>query len=266
MKRTRSFIAMGCALMPLWAAIVCAAPAGLSPADFDPANKLYEQGKFAEAASAYEKMVRSGPVSEPVYFNLGNSLFKSGHAGRAIAAYRQAGELEPRDPDLRANLQFVRDQVQGPTLPPNAWLRRLEKLTANEWTLLASSGLSVWLLLLTASQLRPGLKPALRSWTFFSAAAAAILCVCLGTVLSAERGHVAIVIVHDAVVRNGPLEESPTVFTVHDGAELAVLDRKDLWLQVSAGDRRSGWVEKGSVMIATPLVAPPPAQGQSLSR
>ena len=256
MRVVRGLFAIGWVLLPGWVAMLCAAPATSIPADFDSANKLYEQGKFAEAASAYEKMVRSGPVSAPLYFNLGNSLFKSGHVGEAIAAYRDAGELAPRDPDLRANLQFVRDQVQGSTLLPNVWRRRLERLTANEWTLLASLGLWVWLLLLTVNQLRPGLKPALRTWTWLSGAAMAVLCGCLGGALFAESGQTAIVIVHAAAVRNGPLEESPTVFTVHDGAELSILDRNEHWLQVSVGDHHSGWLERDRVIIAPSPVAP----------
>ena len=153
-------------------------------------------------------------------------------------------------------MQFVRDQVQGPTLPPNAWLRRLEQLTANKWTLLAATGFWVCLILLAVTQLRTGLKPVLRSWTISSAAIAVILCGCLGVVLSAQSGQTAIVIVRDATVRNGPLEESPAVFTVHDGAELAVLDGNDRWFQVSAGDRRVGWLEKDRVAIAAPPAGP----------
>jgi tetratricopeptide (TPR) repeat protein len=256
MRAGRALLVLGLSLLPGWAAMAGAAPAASISSDFDSANKLYERGKFAEAASAYEKIVRSGPVSAPLYFNLGNSLFKSGRAGDAIAAYRHAAELAPRDPDLRANLQFVRDQVQGPTLFPNLWRRRLERLTANEWTLLASLGLWVWLLLLTLTQLRPGLKPTLRTWTWLSGAATAALCVCLGVVLAAKWSRTVIVTVHDAAVRNGPLAESPTLFTVHDGAELSVLDQSEHWLQVSAGDRRSGWLEKDRVVLATPLVAP----------
>src|SRR5882672_4567327 len=45
---------------------------------FDQANKLYEEGKFTEAAAAYEKMLRQGRASPALYFNLGNAFFKAG--------------------------------------------------------------------------------------------------------------------------------------------------------------------------------------------
>src|SRR5262249_50947196 len=116
----------------LWLiAIVCHMRAEASPDAFDAANKLYEQGKFNEAASAYEKLVQSGQVSAALYFNLGNAFFKAGQVGRAIAEYRRAEQLTPRDPDLRANLQFARKQIQGPTLAASRWHDWLGKLSLN---------------------------------------------------------------------------------------------------------------------------------------
>ena len=41
---------------------------------FDQANKLYEQGKYGEAASGYGKLAQAGQVSSALYFNLGNAL------------------------------------------------------------------------------------------------------------------------------------------------------------------------------------------------
>ena len=232
-----------------WALTVAAAsPAALSD-PFDSANRLYEQGKFPEAASAYEGLIRSGPVSPALYFNLGNAWFKSGQTGRAIAAYRRAERIAPRDPDLRANLQFVRNQVQGPTLLPDRWERGLSRLTVNEWTVLASVALWAWLLLLAVAQLRPGLKASLRTWAFSSGIAAAALSACLAAALLGNTNSTAIVIAHDAAARSGPVEESQPAFTVNDGAELKVMDRKDNWLQVRAGDRRLGWLKQEQVTV-----------------
>src|SRR5204862_1754388 len=89
---------------------------------FDQANKLYEQGKYQEAASAYQKLLQTEPGSAALYFNLGNAWFKAGQSGRAIAAYRQAERLAPRDPNLRFNLNFVRKKVSGSDFAaPESW-------------------------------------------------------------------------------------------------------------------------------------------------
>ena len=234
-------------------AAMCALPApsfaAEAASEFDSANRLYEQGRFSEAAAAYEKLIQSGSVSPAIYFNLGNARFKNHEAGRALAAYHRAELLAPRDPDLRANLQFVQNQVPGPTLSPGRWQRALNHFTLNEWTTLASIALWVGLLTLVVIQLRPRLKPVLRGFILVSAVSAVVFCICLGAVWADSSGEKAVVTASDATVRNGPLDESPGVFTVHDGAELNVLDRKNDWLQVSAGDRRMGWLKREQIVL-----------------
>lgn len=225
------------------------ARAEISGSAFESANKLYEEGKYSEAATAYARLLQGGETSAALYFNLGNAFFKSGRIGRAIAAYRLAGQMTPRDPDVRANLQFARNQVQAPSLLPGRWQRWLERLTLNEWTLLAAGAAWLWLLLLAARQWRPELRPALRGYAITAAIAAGLLCCCAAVALYETRlTRVAIVIVGDAEVRHGPLGESQTAFTAHDGAELQVLDQKDEWLQVSAGPRRMGWLRRDQAL------------------
>jgi tetratricopeptide (TPR) repeat protein len=242
--------------VPLLAAVVIAlfpaqSPAAFSAAAFDVANKLYEEGKFAEAAAAYETMAKSGQASAALYFNLGNAFFKSGQIGRAIAAYRQAEQLTPRDPDLRANLQFARNQTPSPTLLPTRWQRWLGRLTLNEWTLLAAGAVWLWLLLLAVLQWRPTLRPTLRAYVLSIVILAGLLVACAAAALHETRFvRTAIVITGEVVVRYGPLAESPTAFTVHDGAELRVLDQKDEWLQVSTDPHRVGWLRRDQVVVA----------------
>ena len=242
------------AVLLAWVAVVsfpAQSPAAVSAASFDSANKLYEEGKFTDAASAYEKLAQSGETSAALYFNLGNAFFKSGQIGRAVAAYRTAQQLTPRDPDLRANLQFARNQAQRPTLSPGRWQRWLGRLTLNEWTLLAAGAVWLWLLLSAVLQWRPALRPTLRGYVFSLAMLAGLLCACVAATLRETRfTRTAIIVTPEAVVRYGPLAESPTAFTVHDGAELRVLDQKDEWLQVSAGPRRVGWVRRDQTLVS----------------
>lgn len=220
-------------------------------AAFDAANRIYEQGKFDQAAAAYEKLIQAGEVSPSLYFNLGNAYFKAGHIGRAIATYRHTEQLSPRDPDLRANLQFARNQVQSPTLHPGRLERWLGTLNVNEWTGLSAA--AVWLTfgLLALRQLRPGLARVLRGWTLTAAASSILLLACLGSAWAGQSLRKTVIIVADEVtVRSGPFEDSPPAFTARDGAELRVLDTKNDWLQITDGTRRSGWVRRDSVLAA----------------
>ena len=222
--------------------------------DFEQANKLYEKGKYAEAAGAYEKLTQQGNNATALHFNLGNAQFKAGQIGRAIASYQRAERLAPRDPEVRANLQFARNTASGGTgFSHNRWRDWIKSLTLNEWSALFSAANWAWFALLIAGQFRAEFKQSLRGYTATMGLAAAFLAVCLGSAVH-EQFYLkpAIVIKQEAVVRYGPLEESKSSFTLRDGAELTILERKDDWLQVRDASRRVGWLRRENVILLTP--------------
>ena len=135
--------------------------------------------------------------------------------------------------------------------PPNRRQRWLGSLTVNEWTLLTAGAVWLFFLLLAAGQWQPAWKRRLRTYSITTAVAGVALGACLVSAFNSEQGmRIAIVIGREAVVRNGPLDESKSVFTVYDGAELRVLDQKDDWYQVSDGGRRVGWLKRDAVILA----------------
>lgn len=247
MKRLLLFLTL---LLPLVARGDSPAVISISPeAQFDAANKLYAQSKFTEAAAAYHDLIKAGSVSPALYFNLGNAYFKSGQMGRAIAAYRQAEEMSPRDPDIRANLQFARNLVQGPKIAATRVQRWLGTLSTIEWAGLSTATVWITLGLLIACLVKPALKPALRSWIWLALGTFLAVFACARTAVALNASHkVAIVAVADATIRNGPFDESPSAFTAYDGAELRVLDHKDNWLQVTDGKSRVGWLKTDALV------------------
>jgi tetratricopeptide (TPR) repeat protein len=224
---------------------------------FETANKLYEQGKYSAAAAEYEKLIAAGKVSEALFFNRGNALFKMGQLGRAIASYRQAQLLAPRDADVRENLQFVRTRARGGSMyRAPRWRTLMANLSVNEWTLLTAAALWVVFILLAVRERRRDLKDQLRDGILFAGVAAVAFGICLGiTINSLYFTNPAIVVAGEVEVRNGPLDEAPGVFKVRDGAELEVLDQKDGWYQVIDPAQRIGWLRQDEVMLFTPASA-----------
>ena len=216
---------------------------------FNDANKFYEQGKFSEAATRYEKIVQAGSVSAPLYFNLGNAYLKSGRVGRAIVAYRSAEKLAPRDPDVRANLQFARRQAgEGSPAPRKFWESSIQKLSLNEWTVLASGVVSLWFFLLAIRQWQGDWKNSFRPAIAALGFLAVVSIVCLFSAIRQEFTQPSVIIAPEAVVRRGPYDESPSVFTLRDGTEVTVLDRKNDWLEIVDGSQRTGWLAEKQMM------------------
>ena len=218
--------------------------------DFSAANKLYAEGKFADAAGIYENILNTGAQSSALLFNCANAEFKSGHSGEAIAAYRRASLLSPRDAELRANLAFVRSQVQGATLRESRRQNWLGQLTLNEWTLLTAAALWLALILLAARQIRPALGAKLGSATFVFVALTILSGTALGLQAAAHFSRkTAVVVLPEVTTRSGPFDEAQRAFTAQDGAELAVMGRHSGWVQVSDGAGNIGWLPVKQVEI-----------------
>ncbi len=226
---------------------------------FDAANKLYEQGKFGEAARAYQQILEGGARSVTLYFNLGNAWFKAGQNGRAIAAFRQAELLSPRDPNVQFNLAFARKRVTTGEPPAGPFLQRLlAGLTLDEWTLLTAGAFWIGLLLLAAGELRESFRATARRYALVAGMTVILGAAAVLAYRSFQDGK-AVIVVSEAVVRSGPFDEAKVLHQFRDGTELDILDRKQLsgdkgqtWFNVRNAAAQSGWIKDDQVVRIQP--------------
>jgi tetratricopeptide (TPR) repeat protein len=224
-------------------------PAADRPSLFDEANRLYEQGKYAEAASHYESLIASGRNSPGVFFNLGNAWFKQGELGRALLNYRKAEALAPRDPDIQANLRFTRERVSGSLSIGRSLVQRsLNYFTLNELASFIGPLFWVWAALFCAIRLRPRLKPTLKT-AQTTVGIALAFSLCFLAAAAAKKERIVIVTSKQATVHLGPLPESQSAFVATDGSELRLLETRPGWLQVSDRSGRTGWLSTKDVAV-----------------
>jgi tetratricopeptide (TPR) repeat protein len=227
---------------------IISARAEPAPSHFDQANRLYEQGKFSEAASLYESMIKAGGRSAEIFFNLGNAYFRQGQLGRALFNYRQAERARPRDPDVQANLRFTRERVTGALSTSDPlWLRTVRYFTLDELTTACTLLFWIWAVLVCLSKWRPTLRLRTPGLIVGSLLAAASILLLIAYNTSDKR--VAIATASQAPVHLGPLSESQAAYMATDGTELNVLAQRGDWLQVSDRSERSGWVQMTNVLI-----------------
>lgn len=74
---------------------------------------LEENGHLEEAAAVYRRLLATAPESALVWVNLGNAEGARGFEQEAEAAYRNALELDPDQPDALNNLAWLLLESQG---------------------------------------------------------------------------------------------------------------------------------------------------------
>src|SRR4051812_45195426 len=74
---------------------------------FHEANIAYQKQDYGSSIKLYEQLIKNQNVSTEVYFNLGNSYFKSGNTSKAILNYERAKKLSPDDEDINFNLKIA---------------------------------------------------------------------------------------------------------------------------------------------------------------
>lgn len=195
----------------------------------------YEAGAFVEAEATWEEALGERP-STTLLYDLGLARYQQGDRAGAVAAWRRARALAPRDGDLTHNLAQARGELSGlprPAPSPALWM---ELVTPPELGLLA-------LLLLGAGGLGSWgrLRGHRRSWQVLWGVGGLLAALALhGAWLQHE--HPVVTLVADAVVRDGPRIEASEVDQWPAGAELSLLDRQGHFARVQTGEDQTGWV------------------------
>ena len=221
-------------------------------ATFYRANGLYAEGKYADAAAEYERLLATGVASANTYFNLGNAYLKAGKTGRAVLAYERARRLAPGDPDLRANLTFARPPDTAP--PPAPWWTRVLFPLAGSWssdTLLLAAGCAWWLLmgLLAAGRFLPAARRATSRAALLAGAALVVLAASASWRLATvDLRPAAVVVAPDEVaVRFEPSSGGTVYFQAKPGTTLRLLGMREGWAQVERDDGHRGWIERDAI-------------------
>jgi hypothetical protein len=234
----------------LLAVALAAAPPGAA-AQLESANAAYLAGDAAAAARSYAELLARGHESAALHVNLGNALWRAGQRGRAIASYRRALRLDPRDGDARSHLELARganvDRLVGE--PGRPFLARVAERTP-DGTAAAAFALP-WAALWTALALRTRAGRRRRAPLGAAAAAAALLAGAGGLLLAARveerQREVAVVVAPVSPVRDGPEAALRPAFELHEGTAVHVLEVRGEAVRVRLDNGLEGWVRARDV-------------------
>lgn len=82
---------------------------------FNDGNALYQDTDYQRAMEAYQRAIESGDpaLAASAWYNLGNALYRQQQLEESLGAYKQALRLNPRDPDAKHNLERVLEEMQN---------------------------------------------------------------------------------------------------------------------------------------------------------
>ncbi len=246
-------------------ALLLALPLGAQAAESYPDSlwtagvEAYSAGQWAEALQDWSDVAATGLRSKELYYNLGNAYFKTGETAQAVLNYERALRLDPSDADVRYNLEFARAMTQDridevPEFILKTWIRKIGYwMSSDAWAVLSLVFLALTLALVLLFLLGP--TAGMRRTGFFAGIATLLLSLAaFGFARSqkadAERHDEAIVMRPVSSVTSSPSSDAAkSLFILHEGTKVKVLDEVSGYKDIELADGRRGWIASGDIEI-----------------
>ncbi len=221
------------------------------------ADEAYQQNQFEEAIRQYEELLATEGESADVYYNLGNSYYKSQHIAKAVLNYERALLLRPGDADIRFNLEMAKSKSVDQIVPTTevfivTWYHALvNSLGERSWSRLAIG--SFWLLLAGLAVYLFSRRIVWKKVGFLGAVLMLVVCGCSNLFAHAqkseqERREGAIVMAPSVTVKSTPNESGTDLFVLHEGTKVFVEDNSmKEWKEVRLADGKKGWLPASAI-------------------
>jgi hypothetical protein len=225
--------------------------------DLEAAARFYQRGEFDRAIALYEKRLSNEPANASLYHNLGLSYYRNRQLGPAIAAYLQAAQLQPGEPDIRYNLEFLLKQTQDKL---DARLNRnwFDGLSLSHWLsermIYYSLCLFLWMVLGSLAVLVYR-----RRWlwsfgflTAFGGLASLYLMASFLYIKLWSPNWGAISKAEVEVFSSPTSKQAIVIFALREGAPVAIIDERGEWVKIALSDDKTGWIPKEHLVAFGP--------------
>ena len=223
---------------------------------FEKGNNLYQKGKYEQAISEYESILASKKHSAELYFNLGNCYYKLNKVAQSIYNYEKALVLNPDDKEISNNLKFAQklqiDEIK--VIPQVGFSKIVHDFTSifhyNTWAWIAV-GFSMLFLLCFSGYYFSRYAFSKRVFFFGMFVIFFLMLLAVSSAIT-EKNHYenekpAIVFAEMVLVKSEPQNSSNTVFTIHEGTKVFVLETVENWKKIQLTDGTEGWIEKSAI-------------------
>jgi hypothetical protein len=183
-------------------------------------------------------------------YNLANSYARAGKPGLAVLNYERAALLAPDDPDVNANLEYVRAAAHVTSAP----LGRFARIGR-----VVSPSLAAWIGVLGIGLLGVGLLAAKISRRFrwarnFGIPLGLAMVALTGSnaMLLWPRTHAAVILINQTPVRVSPVPMGDTAFVLKEAETVTLVAAHEEYVLIRTREGQSGWVARGSLGAVVP--------------
>lgn len=229
--------------------------AGSNPL-LDSASVAYAKGEYTKAVKFYETILAGGQEASDVYFNLGNSYYKSNNIAFAILNYERAIKLNPDNEDYNFNLKLANQRIEdkideAPQLFLTEWKNGIAGLmTERGWSqlciLLIFVSLALFALFISVSH--RGLK----QLGFFGGSLLIIVSIATffiakNTYTLTVNGTQAVITAPSITVTGSPNEKGTKLFIIHEGTKVNITQEDTDWVEIKIANGNTGWVKRAQL-------------------
>ena len=222
------------------------------------ADSSYVSGNYQLAIKQYKQILETG-VSAELYYNLGNSYYRTDEITQAIISYERALRLSPADADIKHNLQMARSKTVDKIAPESelffvTWYHAVINLmSANGWAYLSLASLALAILLLLLYLFSNPLW--IRKVGFFGGLSAFLLFV-VAIICAWQQQYKmsihdqAIITVSAVPIKSAPSQGGKDIFLLHEGTKVSITDdTMNEWKEIRLSDGKIGWIEADKMEI-----------------
>jgi len=219
-------------------------------------NVFYAEGKYEEAAEAYETLLSDGYASTDIYYNLGNAYYKLDNIPEAILNYERALKLKPDNEDAIFNLTMANkktvDKIER--LPElfigSTWKNLITSRTVNGWATYCIALIFLALIFFVGYLLLQ--QAFIKKINFYAGIFFFLASLFSWLMASQHQGIInesaeAIIFASTITVQSEPNENAEKLFTLHEGTKVNLLEESNSWSKIKLPNGNVGWIQSESL-------------------
>ena len=220
-------------------------------------NTAYQNQKYDTALQNYSSILDAGLESADLFYNTANCYYKLNEPTKAILYYEKALKTDPTNKDIQHNLELsnklIVDKIESLPKPffTNWWLTFINTFSVDVLSFLCIGFLSISVILLlvffrTSSSL-------LKRISFFITLISIIGSIATYIFAYSQYNYThksqnAIVFSKRVNIYSAPNTTSTTLFIVHDGLKVEIIESENNWHKITLPDGSIGWITEESIV------------------